>query len=632
MHLIRIAVVVPTALACLAGLLAAAEDVSLESILARVPAEAALVIAVKSPEVAMRDAAALVGPALETDKVREAIGEIFRHGTLAVIGDPAGPVVLAVVMDEEGRPVVLEARRLATGSALPGEVLEGGVMKTFPPHIQMPGPEGGPPRVPPPEYLREIGPWVVRSASEALVRSVGTGATFAGAAALARRMETQLVAGTMDVPRFKPLIQAMRQQMEAQRQGAGPGGAPSGLGKLFDGYGALVDQIETVDFRLRMGAAGAEAAFDVRLREGEAMLEAARALHPVDPKAGPALPAGDGLSMAAWARLDWPKAIPAMQALYQPLIDIVAEGLEPEPRKQLEAFWEDVGKWKDVLGPGLAFSLEPASPGHGMFAFVETFDVADAGAYEKLMGEWMTAGEDLMKAYLQQFGMLPGGVQMDTTMAFRKKAETIEGVAVDHMTLQWEIRAPEGASPEMVAGMRQALEAMYGPGGLVIRMALVEKVGVVTLGGPRIMARAVRTARGGAPALHTVEPVASALAKMPPGAIGAAILNAPSLIRQGLTMTDRMMLDSLPSEVQERAATEAPWLPVVSGETPPARMAVALEDRTLGIGVAVPAEQVRATVRLFAAVGARMEWFMHEHRKLQMRQMEPASGETPPSE
>jgi hypothetical protein len=362
-------------------------------------------------------------------------------------------------------------------------------------------------------------------------------------------------------------------------------------------------------------------ALDVQLTENSSLAAIAAAGLPIESyKSG--LPATDHVVAAAWVREDWAKAMPAVKTLLRPLMDILTAGATEEARKGVDQVWAMYDQWATVLGSDLALEMEPAAAGQGMFRMVEVFAVNDPAQYRQLMAKMMTASNDLMKAMMGQMGAMPGGPAMKMDIQYKENAETVEGLPVDVVRMKFVVEPPPGAPPEAAAQMKTMMDAIYGPDGMTMRIALVDKLGVVAMGGPEVMAHAVRAARGQEPDLSADPKVAAAVARLPGGACAAGVLSLPNYVYMAMSMVDRMMSQSLPPDVRAAAQTELPPL-----EAPPQADLVAgaakVAGRTVHVDLVVPQSEVQGAISIGKKAGKRMEWYM----KKQMEQMQKQQGQ-----
>jgi hypothetical protein len=272
-----------------------------------------------------------------------------------------------------------------------------------------------------------------------------------------------------------------------------------------------------------------------------------------------------------------------------------------------------------------------------MYRMAETFTVKDPAEYARLKAKMMTSSKELMKAMMGQIGGMPGGPMMKMDVDFKEAAETIEGLKVDVMKMKMEMELPPDAPPEAKAQVKAMMDATYGPEGMMMRMALVEKTVVFTIGDADTMARAIKAARGQAPELTTSPKVAAAVGSLPKGVCAGGVVSFANLMYMSMSITDRMMSQSMPPEIQE-AAKKANLAPI---EAPPAgdlsTASAGVKGQTLHMELSVPQADVRGAVQVAKRGSERMMWIMQKQmemmqKKMQEQQQQPgAPGAAPPA-
>jgi hypothetical protein len=343
---------------------------------------------------------------------------------------------------------------------------------------------------------------------------------------------------------------------------------------------------------------------------------------------GGGLPASDDLFLAAWGRMDWPKAIGSVKQLVRPLMDIFLADADEKTRAQADKLLAMYDEWGPIMGDQVAMALMPAPDGQGMYRLVETFEIKDADKYRELIKKYMVEMQDAMQAIMANVGMMgaPGAPQIKMAMEFKEAAETIEGLPVDLMTFKVQVQAPEGAPPEAAAQMKAMMDAMYGPDGMVFRMALVDGRGVAAMGDAAFMAQAIKAARGQAPTLDAQPRIKAAVAAMPEGTSMAAIVSLGGYARMSFNMVDRMMRMQMPPEILEEAKKAAPAdlpaLPAVAADTPPMTISCRMAGGAAHVTVSAPKADIDAAVSQFKTGAKRMQWFMGKMQEMQQKQMQ----------
>jgi len=600
-----------------------------------VPADALAVVAVRN--VAELDAGlkALVSP--ESDV---SVAAQLERNLPAGAFDTSGPLLLVLVAGEKNpAPVTIlqgkdpakleEARLPGIENLPPGIVAVRGPTPPVPPGA----PEGFTMPAPPPLYVLQLDRWgVVADGPEPLIAFQSAAERLAVGTTAGSRLLDHMVWVHLNPKTLKGTFAGLLQQMQAQTAREVPAGAPpAAVNRVLDWYVSLLDQVASMDLMADLGAERAAGLVEVELVDGSPLVDAARAAKPVT---GPpaSLPATDSFLVAGWGRADWTKAMPPLKTLIKPLFDALGQGADEETRKNLDELWATYDQWATVLGPSFAFVFEPGKPGQGLYRVTETVALADARKYSDLMAKWMPLGMDMMKGFMGQFGTMPGGPAMKMDMNYEPAAEEIAGVQVDRMTFKIQMQPPEGAPPEAAEQMKKMMDVMYGPEGMVARMAVVDNLAVITMGDAGDMARAIGRARGQGGDFASNAAVADAVKRIPEGAVAQVLVSVPSYVHAMVRMTDRMMIESLPDPIKGRAVLEAPAMPKAPGLGAPTAMGLYLDGRTVRARVDVPASEVRTTMDISKQFGQRMMWIMQEHMKWAEDQQRKAQEETPPTE
>ena len=600
-----------------------------------VPADAMVIVAVRN--VAELDAGlkALAGP--ESDvSVAAQLEQSLPAGAL----DTSGPLLFVLVAGEKNpAPVTIlrgkdpakleEARIPGIENLPPGIVAVRGPTPPVPPGA----PEGFKMPAPPPLYVLQLDRWgVVANRIEPLVAFKSAADRLAVGTAAGSRLPDHMVWVHLNPQPVKSLFSGLLQKAMA---GMGPEApadatAPAGMNQILQWYLSMLDQVAAIDLMADLGAERAVGLVEAELVEGSPLVDAVRAAQGVT---GPpaSLPATDSFLVAGWGRADWAKAMPPLKTLIKPLFDALGQGADEETRKNLDELWATFDQWATVLGPSFAFALEPAKPGQGMYRVTETIALTDAQKYSDLMAKWMPLAKDMMKGFMGQFGAMPGGPAMKMDMNYEPAAEEIEGVKVDRMTFKVQMQPPAGAPPEAAEQMKKMMDRMYGPEGMVMRMAVVDNLAVITMGDAGHMARAIGRARGQGGDFASNAAVADAVKRIPEGAVAQVLLSVPSYAHAMVRMTDRMMIEGLPDAIKARAVLEAPPMPKVSGLGDLTTVGFYLDGRTVRARVDVPASEVRTTMDISKQFGQRMMWIMQEHAKwAEDQQRKAQESPTPP--
>ena len=586
------------------------------------PADACVVVAVSGMAEFEKNLKALAGPDADEMKLVEEIEKGLPAGAV----DGAGPMVLMIPGAETMTPVIL--LRLKDAAAIQGEKAGAGIVAV---KRQPPAPPGAPAGFEMPErttYLLKREPWVAYSDNlDALKAFMRAEKHLAVSDAQRDVIGRRTLWVTLNL---KSLAGVAKKAIDEQQKQPPPAGAPAmppATMKVFDWLLGLADQAQGLTVAADVLPEGIRADVEVALADGSSLLQIAQAGLPVENfKMG--LPASDRLIMAGWGRLDWAKAVPPVKALTKGLFDLFAEGEPEATRKGMDALWASYEKWTGVLGDQFGMVMLPAEPGKGMYQLAETFAVKDVDQYRKLFKDQMTTSVDATKAIMAKMGAMPGmpgapPMPLKMAVEYKEAAETIEGTPVDIMTMKMEAQLAPDAPPEAKAQMQNALDALYGPEGMVIRMAVVDTTGVVSIGGADIMARSIKAVRGQAPDLAAGPKVAEALKRLGGGISGAGVVSLGDYMYMAMSMIDRMM--TLPKEVLDAAEKEG-LKPLA---VPPAgdlvTLAGRLDGRTLRMNVDVPKSEVAGAVSVTKQGRERMQWFMKKQQEMAQKQQPKAA-------
>jgi hypothetical protein len=229
---------------------------------------------------------------------------------------------------------------------------------------------------------------------------------------------------------------------------------------------------------------------------------------------------------------------------------------------------------------------------------------------------------------------MPGGPMMKMDADFKEAAETIEGLPVDLMKMKMEMQLPPDAPPEAKAQIKAMMDATYGPDGMTMRMALVDKTAVFTIGDADTMARSIKAARGQAPDLSTNPKVAAAVGRLPKGVCAGGAVSFANLMYMTMSMTDHMLSQTMPPEIQE-AAKKANLPPL---EAPPAAdlsiVSGSVKGGALRMELSVPQADVQNAVQVAKRASERIMWVVQQQQKMmqeRMQQQQGTPGAAPPA-
>ena len=180
--------------------------------------------------------------------------------------------------------------------------------------------------------------------------------------------------------------------------------------------------------------------------------------------------------------------------------------------------------------------------------------VVARGNSAKLM-EGQKAG---FQATQQLMGMMPQGQGMQMKMEIKPAAKTVDGIAFDQMSMQFNIdrTTPQGAQ----AG--QAIDLFYGPGGFNGFLgALDSKTMVATMGGgDELLTAAIASARQSDGKLAEQAPIKAVASQLPPNRAAVFYVAIDNIIatgvafaaQQGMAMPFKLPPDLPPPWLQRR--------------------------------------------------------------------------------
>jgi len=599
--------------------LCGAQEHDLAWAVSQAPADACLVATLRSVTELDASLKVLADPEAEAPSLAQSLAEELPPGAF----DVGGPFALIVPATGKGF-ACLALLRLKDEAKLNTETVEGGILAV------LPWPPGGePPAAPlrPPErlYMVKLGPWAVFGDDLGAMKAMASAPTRLALTAA----ERAVLGGRLIWVRANPksLAAAARRAVageEKQSEAAGAQAAPSAAIKMLQCSVGLLDQAAALTLEADVKPEGVAARLDLTPAEGSPLLAAAAAGLPLERFTGH-LPAPDGLVLAAWGRVNWAKAMPPLQAIAGPFFDILAGGADAVARKRLEEFWASVPQWGEVLGAEAAVAVELAKKGGGVCRVAGTFTVKAPAEYRKLVVRHMAASEDLLGAMMEKLTVPPGMPAMKTAVRFKEAAETIEGVPVDVVTLKMTAEERPEASADEKARAKAAVEAVYGPQGMVLRLACVDALGLVVLGDAGDMARAVRTARGQGPTLGACPKAASAVGRLPPDACVAGVFSIANYVHMIMAAMEGAVAASMPPEVQAAAAGLKPLDPAPLADL--GTFSGRLDGRSLRIALDVPQSEVRAAMAAGRRGSDRLMWYLRKQQELSREKGPFSAGE-----
>jgi hypothetical protein len=362
----------------------------------------------------------------------------------------------------------------------------------------------------------------------------------------------------------KPMIDGMKKGAEQKH----PGQPPSSEVKAVQWLQDLLDQLKSAEVGYAVSGGRVLVRGRLTLAENAPLLAIAKAMKPIEAYEG-ALPQTDKFLMAAWANIDSGQATPQAKAFLRPVMDLVMEKLgeaatapagapaagAPNPmaalKQAIDEQWSLADEYGAVLGNRAAVLMEMPERGKPFYRFTETADLKDAAKYRVLAKKSAESTEKLLKALMGQASEGKAAPKMNMDFEYKPNAETIEGVAVDVMRFKFGMQPGPGVPPEAERIVNSINETLYGPEGLVMRMAVCDNRALAVTGDPEMMKRAIKGRRGQAGDLAKQPPIAAALARVPKGASLAALVSCPASAYAGDVLVDEAMLAALPPERRE---------------------------------------------------------------------------------
>jgi len=575
------------------------------------PADACIVAAIANLADLQKNLKALVGPDGDDIKMVEELAESLPAEGL----DAAGPLVFILPAAGEDGPEPVLLVRIADADAIKGESATAGILAT-----KRDGAEGDKPS----GYVLKMDSWAACAKSPDAIKAIlraekKVPLADAQRAAIAKRaLWVHLNPESLVAMAKRGLEKATKQMAEGPQAHK----IPDATIRLLDAVLTLADDVTRVEVAADVKPTGVTADVEAELDEASDLQAIAKSGVPLDDfKAG--LPRAEGVILAAWAGMDWAKAMPAMKTLMKPILDIMSEGEDEKTRKAIDNMWASYEKWGAVMGNRFAMVMERPKPGAGLYQLAETFAVKDPDRYRTLLKEYMETSIDAMDVMMTKFTAVPGMPQVPNVKGkteYHEAAETVEGVPVDVWRIAFDVSLPPDAPPQAGEQLKRMLETMYGPKGMEFRMAIVGNTAVATMGDPGVMARTIKAVKGETPDLVTDPKVAAALKRIPKSQ-GAALVSAANYMYLAMGMVDQMLAANLPPEV----LAEAEKAGIQPLSPPPPTDFITLsgpEGETVRLHVEAPRSDIRAAVSIAKQAGKRMEWFIKKQQEMARQQME----------
>jgi len=329
------------------------------------------------------------------------------------------------------------------------------------------------------------------------------------------------------------------------------------------GIASLIDQVESLDAAVRFDAGGLAADLSVRFVEGAGVAKFLSAQTPGS--ATTPMPAGQPLISSVTLRLD-PKERTALILGATQFFLEKAPRPEPLPETTKAQVADAMRLFAESLGPDMTFLSAPAARGQGIATDVTILDLKDAEQFRKglalVVASW-EALADQLNLYLK-FETAPD-------------PQEIAGVPVIVYTPRFRF-----GIPARHLEFRERLRMLYGPEGLVYRVAVVGDKAVIGAGSDTtLMAATIERLKAGkapeaSPALKALE------GHLPPEQNLALAVNLPLYLAQAL----------------ERGGTPADKIGTVDPGSTVAGLVVAADGATARMSSYWPYEQIRLAMDL----------------------------------
>jgi hypothetical protein len=525
------------------------------------------------------------------------------------------PVAWAVTMEDESAAGVF-IMRVKDPARLTGEPVEGGIVR-----VRRSGGD---------VCIMRSGEWAVFGSEKSVkaFKAAGSKPRLAVDEATAGRIGDSLIWLRVNAKPLAALAKPELQRMKARARDAVPAERADAQVKAVEWLENLLDQLETLDVGVRMDGDRVLAQAGLVLSDGASLLAVARAMKPIEKFDGP-LPETDRFLMAAWVRMDHGEATAQVKAFLQPVVNLLldettraAQGgptgaQSPNPsaaaRKAIEEQWKLVDEYGAVLGDRLALLAEIPARGQGIYRMTEVFDLKDAAKYRLLTERSVAATKDLLGAITGGRPQTPGAPRFDMSVDYKAAAETIGGLPVDVMRFKISVQPPEAPQPGPQAPIKEIVDSIYGPEGLVMRMTVCDNRAIAVVGGQELMERAIGRQRGRGGDLAKQEAVAAALRRAPEKASLVALVSMPACAASADIVAEDALLASLPADRRE-AIRDIP-LPRIGmpALTPPAVFSLRVDGRTIRADMDVPRSELSGAFPYLRHMYGRMMFYFIQH-------------------
>ena len=552
------------------------------------PADSVAVGTFRSPRTLVDDLNEFAGPELST------VPGVFLSMLPAGAFDMDSPVAWVVTV-EDGSGAGVFILRVKDPARLSGDAVEEGITRAAKAVSGL-------------CFMRK-GEWAVCGSEESVkaFKISGSRPRLVVDEATAGRIGDSLIWLRVNAKPLAALAKPELQEMKVQARANLPADRADTRVKAVEWLENLLGQLETLDVGVRMDSDRMLTQTCLTLSDGASLMAIAKALKPVEKFDGP-LPETDRFCMAAWVSMDHGQAMAQVKAFLQPVVNLLLDettraaqagppaGQAPNPsdaaRKAIEEQWKLLDEYGDVLGDRLALLAEIPVHGQGMYRMTEVFDLKDAAKYRLLQERSVAATKDLFGAITGVMPQTPDAPRFDMSVDYKAAAETIGGLPVDVMRFKVSVQPPEALQPGPQFSFKDVMDSIYGPEGLVMRMAVCENRAIAVVGGQELMDRAIRRQRGQEKDLAKQEAVAAALARVPDKASAVALISLPAYAASVDIVMDDVLLGTLPADRRE-AVADIP-LPRIGlpALTPPTVLALRVDGRTIRLDVDMPQSEM----------------------------------------
>jgi len=331
------------------------------------------------------------------------------------------------------------------------------------------------------------------------------------------------------------------------------------------GIASFVDQVESLDAAVRFDSGGLAADIAVRFVEGAGVAEFLSAQTPGAAAMPMLMPAGRTLVSSVTLRLA-PKERTALLLGATRFFLEKAPRPEPLPETTKAQVADAMRLFAESLGPDMTFLSAPAARGQGLATDVTILDLKDAEQFRKGLALVVASWEALAD-------------QLNLYLKFETAPEPQEIAGVPVIVYTPRLRF---GIPARHLEFRERLRMLYGPEGLVYRVAVVGDKAVIGAGSDTtLMAETIQRLKAGkapeaSPALKALE------GHLPRGQNVSLALNLPLYLAQAL----------------ERGGTPADKIGTVDPGSTMAGLSLAADGATARMSSYWPYEQIRLAMDL----------------------------------